>query len=605
MCTKLLHNAINVFRWTNVSRSAPLITVCPQFKIFSTRSEIEKKLEERFEEYKTENPAPLFRDFTTYKKSLPVRHIMLGVKEEEWIKLHELPYFGSNEDVKFMASQLCAKPPSPIRDLVKYVCAPPASGKTMSILPAFLESDFTHYLYLAFDNNKSRQFKLSPTMPDDDTDVAQRQGAVFAYECVRTLLEEPENEGPYRIRIEPDGVIDEAQSQECLEKLLSSYFGEENNVLFHVDEHHKMCKRTDSNDDTGAWFSRGVMHALARVGTVVSTYLEPLDSIPAFLSSELCRVPVLLPNIDIERIFDYLDLVLPRAKNRTHKRLLAMLKLRIAMTLQPFAKAGNSTSDMDLHVGSIHRIQTSPKLQDFINELATTLGNKQGLEVEQLLKKCIRICRIPKSTLANKSEHATRLLLGMTDDQVEDVGRGLNHLVVCANETLSTPVLRLLSFTDTNRQLNSIYVKGRDRFKRLFKSTDLLCNHPLEEAYLWTLSCHSAFAEELTFGIYEGQEKKFQIHCTDIQPARIFPKHDIKDCDVSFLDPHIMYYANEPGRGDQNHSHPHADMFFRTSDDELVLIEITGGAKPSAVENKIKNLEETILFMQPHLRMGE
>ena len=108
MCTKLLHNTINVFRWTNVSRSAPLITVCPQFKIFSTRSEIEKKLEERFEEYKTENPAPLFRDFTTYKKSLPVRHIMLGVKEEEWIKLHELPYFGSNEDVKFMASRLCA-----------------------------------------------------------------------------------------------------------------------------------------------------------------------------------------------------------------------------------------------------------------------------------------------------------------------------------------------------------------------------------------------------------------------------------------------------------------------------------------------------------------
>ena len=42
------------------------------------------------------------------------------------------------------------------------MCSPTKAGKTTSILPAFLESDFTHYLYLAFDNNAEQRFEVAP-----------------------------------------------------------------------------------------------------------------------------------------------------------------------------------------------------------------------------------------------------------------------------------------------------------------------------------------------------------------------------------------------------------------------------------------------------------
>ena len=47
-----------------------------------------------------------------------------------------------------------------------------------------------------------------------------------------------------------------------------------------------------------------------------------------------------------------------------------------------------------------------------------------------------------------------------------------------------------------------------------------------------------------------------------------------------------MYYADEPGRGDNRLKHPCADMFFRTAVDELILIDITGSGNPNKSDKK-------------------
>merc|ERR1712000_511026 len=81
------------------------------------------------------------------------------------------------------------------RDRVKYVVAPARSGKSASFLPAFLKTTknpegFTHYFYLAFNNNAGNYYVPSPCDFSNDM-IAERQGGAFIVECVKQLLESP------------------------------------------------------------------------------------------------------------------------------------------------------------------------------------------------------------------------------------------------------------------------------------------------------------------------------------------------------------------------------------------------------------------------------
>ena len=80
---------------------------------------------------------------------------------------------------------------------VKYYAAPPASGKTCGVLPAFLrsaerEGGFTHYIYIAFRNNNKRTFVADPPEPDNNTNVAKEQGATFIIHCLKQILYDQE-----------------------------------------------------------------------------------------------------------------------------------------------------------------------------------------------------------------------------------------------------------------------------------------------------------------------------------------------------------------------------------------------------------------------------
>lgn len=63
-------------------------------------------------------------------------------------------------------------------------------SKTSAILPAFLmgtkiDGGFTHYVYLPFDNNNCRYYKLdSESNKVISLDFAKEQGASFIYECL-------------------------------------------------------------------------------------------------------------------------------------------------------------------------------------------------------------------------------------------------------------------------------------------------------------------------------------------------------------------------------------------------------------------------------------
>jgi hypothetical protein len=66
-----------------------------------------------------------------------------------------------------------------------------------SVLPAFLKSKkSTHYLYLAFDNNNNgRYFKVNPNVITSCEDTAELlQGAAFTIECVKKMLDHPNEE---------------------------------------------------------------------------------------------------------------------------------------------------------------------------------------------------------------------------------------------------------------------------------------------------------------------------------------------------------------------------------------------------------------------------
>ena len=126
----------------------------------SIEAELKEKFEATLPSHASRSAGFLFHDWDACRASLPVR-VHKGDKNKlETLTLHTLQFWGLDEDLKTMKVQL--ESPSPVtRGTVKYVCAPGGSGKTTSIIPAFLESKvFTHHLHLAFHNDGRRNFKL-------------------------------------------------------------------------------------------------------------------------------------------------------------------------------------------------------------------------------------------------------------------------------------------------------------------------------------------------------------------------------------------------------------------------------------------------------------
>ena len=125
---------------------------------------------------------------------------------------------------------------------------------------------------------------------------------------------------------------------------------------------------------------------------------------------------------------------------------------------------------------------------------------------------------------------------------------------------------KLLTF-----QVNSIYDEGRDLFQGATVSSkyNLFSNTPLEAAYYWTLSCRASKGSILSFGLI-----KFHFKCKELDGGRIFPNSSSSEYDFSSVKENVMYYATERNGYPM---HPLADLWFKTQENELVLVDITGG----------------------------
>jgi hypothetical protein len=134
---------------------------------------------------------PLFKDFETYSSSFPVRRL----SDTEYLKLYELPFSAKKVSLDQYVEKLKVTLQGP-RSTVKYISAPTGSGKSSSILPAFVQSIGTVdggdvYLYLSIANNRQRYFKWVKGKPNTNLEIAKRQGATYICHCVKMFAEHP------------------------------------------------------------------------------------------------------------------------------------------------------------------------------------------------------------------------------------------------------------------------------------------------------------------------------------------------------------------------------------------------------------------------------
>jgi len=107
---------------------------------------------------------------------------------------------------------------------------------------------------------------------------------------------------------------------------------------------------------------------------------------------------------------------------------------------------------------------------------------------------------------------------------------------------------------------------------------DLLPGRPLERAYLWALATMSAHFGEISLESF-AQVLSLNFKCRKVDSGRIFPDDtvDLSSMSVGWMQPETIYYAHEGELGLS--SHPLGDIFFLTTDNELVLIDITASGQ--------------------------
>ena len=321
---------------------------------------------------------PLFATEEAFRRSLPVRRCSwAGVDktedtteagdvetieftaepDSEYLRLCEQAFWASDDDVKKMVGQLTRKPIVE-RALVKYLAARSNSGKTSSVFAAFLrgleEGKFTHLLYIAFDNNEQRSFRVTPSNPfteqdREDRDLLELQGAAFILEVVKRLLMEPDsNNQKYRIeRATREDLAD--KSYDSLAKELQVFLCEKLGnckLLIHADEYPMMCAEHYLAES----FHRGAMNLLSLLdqaldSNTVATHVRLPKAIPqrgggaitgSTGSAGICRLPVACPRLDIGKVMrDVPELCFPSGlwEVEQRRRMFASLLVRLGLKL--------------------------------------------------------------------------------------------------------------------------------------------------------------------------------------------------------------------------------------------------------------------------------
>ena len=456
----------------------------------TTPTTIEEKLKQHFTKVMQRDDVPLLNDFRTYCESLPVRNA--GARTT--LQLYKLPFLIKQKALDEMAQNIQTSYLN-TRATIRYISAPSASGKTASVLPAFLKSAEKEdggniYLYLAFSNNNENHFTCLND-PDIKKKVAETQGAAFIAQCVQALLEHPNNASKYEISLSQNLPIIK-DIREGLQQYLYTKLGKDVRIWFHLDEHRKMCDRTMAS---GADFSLGAMQTLASIrgARVIATYTNLPNEIPAATSSSVCRHGVPLPPLDIDQLMERVsELRINTTTSRLEKeekRLLATLKVRLGLLMR--------TRENFSLVSILHKPELrKPEEQEFLSQFQTILADHN---MKDGLKKCNELCAKEIKFAQSKIplDDATKLLIGLEDKDNLFASKQIDNIVALPDGQISLSLETLVSVNDP--KIN-VYSKGLKLFKHSLKRPDLISSTPLEAAYYWKLSCESAIFEGLTFG---------------------------------------------------------------------------------------------------------
>jgi hypothetical protein len=268
--------------------------------------------------------------------------------------------------------------------------------------------------------------------------------------------------------------------------------------------------------------------------------------------------------------------------DRVQRRLWATLRFRLAMKLKL------------LGLASLHRRETYPKTERFLEafKISATLR-----DTTKALKACTQLCRSEldggsesEPSLPEMDKNATKLLLGVKETTEVDWHRQVADLVIMGG-IVTASLERLLTIKDPDVR---VYNMARALFLNVIASGGLLSQTPLEAAFAWTLSCRAAVDGKLQF----SRHATFPIRCGHVLSRRFFPKVDTTDYNLAAVLPETIYYVQGVEAVDGLPTHPLADIFFRTSDDDVVLVDVTGGSKVE-VKKKQTRLASWIAREQP------
>ena len=239
--------------------------------------------------------------------------------------------------------------------------------------------------------------------------MAKKQGGAFIVKCVEAILTNKKG-GDFYINVDMDDkTLEEYSPKKKLKELISklSCGDRKAKVLFHVDEHRKMCPRTNEENDPGALFSKGAMETLADCGTVVATYIDKPDFLNPIGTSPdpVCRYPIGLPPIDIENLMKeyklkddnenhYHPFQFPFDKkilDREGKRLLATLKFKLAVKCASFHRMAHvhfPGDEFKLFCKNFKGAIDKTKIGENDND------DKKRKKAKEILKACSKECSV-------------------------------------------------------------------------------------------------------------------------------------------------------------------------------------------------------------------
>ena len=539
------------------------------------------RLHEYFLNTMTTDQVKLLASWEDYVKMLPTRE-----SGDHRVLIAGCPFW-AKEDLVTHLAKLLEERGETERGVLPYLAAPSHSGKTACILVGFLNSvestrkeKFAYYLYLAFSNNNDKHFAFNENTSVTDTKLdAEKQGAHFAFQCVRHLMTEGalDRQQVYKYVDDPSLLPSVSETVQKIEALLAEKLpgGESHGkVLFHVDEHHQMNVR-DGN------FRRGALEALARcrAAACVATYTKIPAEVPPLGSSYVCRRPVPKPGLDMTQVMcnvPELDLHSLEHNTPSSSRKWATLAFKMAMRIRP--------TMMNIHLSAEKRNSTT---QDFLQEF-----NKRRKTGN--IDKCLTYCHTDTKAIASKTRKgALHLMVGVSDDAEDGFDFKASGLTVAKDGMVTGALESLLDMDDSEYP---VFGQGRRCFARALnqakRTEDILSATPLEAAFIWSLSCVAALKGALVFSP-NSSDFEFPFRAKQVRSGRIFIGSDKEKVITDFekVKKDTLYYVDEKKTrgGPTKASHPLCDMFFRSDRDELVLIDVTGGT--IRAEDKVTNMK--------------